>query len=229
MASKTEKSDAPKKTEKKKMPTEARKRLAALMLDALDFGGKQPKPSVKQNPGLKRERASGMTEPSKMVAADLRLLVEEFLQETRNGYWSDDAKKFHAPRDIDAILKHWRERAAEPQNGRASTAVYATFVWNKKNAQTDFERRVLSLYDALGGPYAESAGKEDVKRARVEKGEDEMGITELYSRAIRIFDRIARFVHEEERLNKLQQSRGLLSEATVKLRSAKKREKKGSL
>ena len=208
------------------MPTHARERLAALMLDALDFGGKQPKPSVKQNPGLKRERASGMTDPSKMVAADLRALVEEFLQETRSGYWEDPND---TPRDIDTILKHWRERAAEKQKGRASTAVYATFVWNKKNAQTDFERRVLSLYDALGGPYAESAGKEDVKRVRVEKSEGEMGLTDLHSRAIRIFDRIANFVHQEEGRNKLQQSRGLLSEATVKLRSAEKREKKGSL
>jgi hypothetical protein len=209
------------------MPTDARRRLAALMLDALDFGGKQPKPSVKQNPGLKRERASGMTEPSKMVAADLRALVEEFLQETRSGYWEDPDNE--TPRDIDTILKHWRDRAAEPKDGRASTAVYATFVWNKKKAQTDFERRVLSLYDALGGPYAESAGKKDVKRARVEKSENEMGLTDLYSRAIRIFDRIAHFVHQEEERNKLQQSRGLLNKATEKLRSAEKREKKGSL
>lgn len=205
------------------MPTEARERLAALMLDALDFGGKQPKLSVKQNPGLKRERASGMTEPSKMVAADLRALVEEFLQETRS-------PNNETPRDIDTILKHWRKRAAEKRKGRASTAVYATFMWNKKKAQTDFERRVLSLYDALGGPYAESAGKEDVKRARVEKDEGEMGLTDLYNRAIGIFDRIAHFVRDqEEGLNKVQQSRGLLSEATAKLRSAEKREKKGRL
>ena len=213
------------------MPTDARERLAALMLDALDFGGKQPKqpkPSVKEHPGLKRERASGMTEPSKKVAADLRALVEEFLQETRSGYHEDRGNDQPTPaRDIDTILKHWRARAAEPQNGRASTAVYATFMWNKKKSQTDFERRVLSLYDALGGPYAEHAGKEDVKRARVEKGEDELALTDLHNRAIRIFNRIADLVREEEGRNKLRQSLVLLNQAIATLRSAEKTGKKG--
>jgi hypothetical protein len=179
----------------KKVSKDARERLAGLMLEALDFGGKpEPKPKlqVKQYADLARGRASGATTASNIVAENLRKLIREFLAESRNGFfWDAETNKRKDARGIDAILKAWRDEAEEVQEGqRTSVAVYARFMEDKP-IKTDHEQRVLSLYTALGGPYAERADKDSVKRARTVAGEMSVDVLiNLYKRAATILDEI---------------------------------------
>ena len=176
------------------MQKDARERLAGLMLEALDFGGKPAKPKlqVKQNEDLARGRASGATTASNIVAADLRKLIREFLAESRTGYfWDAKTNESKDARGIDAILEAWRDEAEEVQKGqRTSVAVYARFMEDKPN-KTDHEQRVLSLYKALSGPFAERADKDSVKRVRTAAGEMSVDVLiNLYKRAVTILDEI---------------------------------------
>jgi hypothetical protein len=191
MASKKQKRAMP----PQKMPKDARERLAGLMLEALDFGGTpEPKPKlrVKQYEDLARGRASGATTASNIVAEDLRKLIRGFLAESRNGYFFDaETNERKDARGIDAILEDWRDEAEKVQEGqRTSVAVYARFMEDKP-IKTDHEKRVLSLYDALGGPFAERADKDSVKRVRTVAGEMSVDVLiNLYKRAATILDEI---------------------------------------
>jgi len=166
------------------MPTEARQRLAALMLDALDFGAPKPKPrrlKASEDENLKRGKAEGATKPAQRVAKNLTNLVWDIMNETKvrrlfpkkneNGQIVKDAQGgvIEDTRSVDEILIAWREKLRDDASS-GSVKLNAKFI-SEKEHKTDFERRVLSLYKALGGPLADSASKDQVKVKRVQ-GQD---------------------------------------------------------
>ena len=170
------------------MPTEARQRLAALMLDALDFGGAKqsdPKRKVGQNKDLARGRAQGVTEAGKRVAVNLRKLVGEILRETREGKEFEKRDKTGAViwkrvRTVDDILESWRETLKTNQDG-GNIALNAKYM--SQNKRSDYESRVLSLYKALGGLIAEeNAERGQVKRVRREGDMTLAALLGLYTR-----------------------------------------------
>jgi hypothetical protein len=171
------------------MPTEARQRLAALMLDALDFGGAKqsdPKRKVGQNKDLARGRAQGVTEAGKRVAVNLRKLVREILQETREGKEFEKRDKktgaviWKRVRTVDDILESWRGTLNTDEDG-GSIALNAKYM--SQNKKTDYESRVLSLYKALGGLIAEeNADRGQVKRVRREGDMTLAALLGLYTR-----------------------------------------------
>lgn len=198
------------------MPADARERLAGLMLDALDFGGKDaPKKPKKKTVILSDEdrarmngaKAQGMTEAGTRVAADLKQLVEAILRERRaGGVATTDASGNPTglkPRSVDEILADWRKKASEKQDGKkASIAEYAKFM--RQGKRSDYESRVLSLYKALEGPEEKSdVSRETVKRERAKQGDmakrerakkgdmDEVdALIKMYNRAIAILREI---------------------------------------
>lgn len=200
----------PKNQREKEMPANARERLAGLMLDALDFGGKgADRPRLRDNPELlARGRSYGITEAGTRVAADLKKLVEEILHhqagdpveiyqrdtagiliKDSNGRLMLTGEKRH--KTVDEILIEWRGRASDTVPGqKASIAQYATFMRNGQ--RSDYESRVLSLYKALEGPYTKDhVSRETVKRERTAKSEMDVNVLiNLYNRAVTILSEI---------------------------------------
>ena len=175
------------------MPTDARERLAGLMLDALDFGvPKQPaRPKLKpsMDPNLKRGRAQGITEAGKRVAGNLRKLVGDIMKETREGKlfeMKDGTGNVEVrTRTVDEILAEWRGTLKTAQIG-GSIERNAKFMSQNQN-RSDFESRVLSLYKALDGTIEkEDALKSQVKRVR----KDEMSLTALVTLFKRVTDNL---------------------------------------
>jgi hypothetical protein len=187
------------------MPTYARERLAGLMLDALDFGGpKQPaRPKLKpsMDPNLLRGRAQGITEAGKRVAGNLRKLVGDIMQETREGKLFEmkdrTGKVENRTRTVDEILAEWRGTLKTAQIG-GSIERNAKFMSQNKN-RSDFESRVLSLYKALDGTIeTKEASKSEVKRVR----KDEMSLAALVGLFKRVTDNLGQIEQHTKAVKK---------------------------
>jgi hypothetical protein len=194
------------------MPTEARQRLAALMLDALDFGSPKPKPrrlKASEHEDLKRGKAEGATRPAQLVARNLTKLVWDIMKETKarelfqkrdeSGQIVKDAQGavIKEPRSVDEILTAWREKLRDDKSP-GSVKVNAKFI-SEKTSKTDFERRVLSLYEALDGPLADNASKDQVKVKRVQG--QEMTLAALLGLYTRLAQNLATILEVEKNLS----------------------------
>jgi hypothetical protein len=196
---------------KKEMPTEARQRLAALMLDALDFG-KDPNPrrlKASDHVDLKRGKAEGATKPAQRVAKNLTNLVWDIMNETKarelfpkrdeDGQIVKDAQGavIKETRSVDEILTAWREKLRDDKSP-GSVKVNAKFI-SEKTSKTDFERRVLSLYEALDGPLADDASKDQVKVKRVQG--QEMTLPALLALYTRLAQNLKTILDVEKKLS----------------------------